>query len=249
MARPHIECIHESELVWEAARLPSGEAIKVKTLSRDPAAGNHTSLVLLPAGWKQASVRAHPSPEEIFVIRGHLRVSGVDLRAGHYLRVAPEVRHGPEETLDETLAIWIVEGAYGPVEGRAPSGPDDLVHVDADAMDWGPTWVPGPRPGLYIKLLHMDRQTGAYTRLIRADAGWREDRLEHHDCSEEAYTLEGEMYLGNTGQTWGAGSYFWRPPQIKHGPMHTATGAVFFLRTDGPLVNHYSSPDGRPLTV
>lgn len=240
MARPHIECIHESALSWERRWLPSGPALEVKTLSHDAEADNHTSLIRLPRGWLQRGRTAHPASEEIFVISGRLRVGHIELGSYHYLRVAPEVSHGPIEAFEDTLAIWILEGHYGPVRGRDPASDVDLALVDATQMQWRPTWVPGPRSGLHIKLLYMDQQTGAYTRLISAEPGWREDRLEHHDCSEEAYTLEGEMYLGNTGRTWGPGSYFWRPPGIKHGPMHTVPGALFFLRTDGPLVNHYT---------
>jgi len=243
MARSHIECIHESDIAWVRYELPSGPAVEVKTLSRDPEGGNHTSLIRLQRGWAQTGATAHPSPEEVFVLSGRLRVGDVVLGRYHYLRVQSGVLHGPVEALEDTVAIWIMEGHYGPVPGRAARGEADLTHVDATQMPWRPTWVPGPRPGLHIKLLYMDPQTGAYTRLIRAEPGWREDRLEHHDCSEEAYTLEGEMFLGNTGRWWGAGSYFWRPQGIKHGPMYTDAGALFFLRTDGPLVNHYTIPD------
>lgn len=239
MARPHIECIHESEVQWRSVSLPSGAVVEVKRLSWDPDGENHTSLVRLAGGWRQDASVAHPVPEEIFVIAGRLRLGDFDLGAYHYLRVPAGIRHGPAVALEETLAIWILEGSYGPVPGGDPQA-GEMVHVDAHGMEWRPTWVPGPRPGLFIKLLYMDPATGAYTRLIRAEPGWREDRLEHHDCAEEAYILEGEMYLGNTGQTWGPGSYFWRPPGFRHGPMHTSRGALFFLRTDGPLVNHYT---------
>jgi hypothetical protein len=242
MARAHVECIHESEVPWRPWTPPRGAPLEVKTLSWDPEGENHTSLVRLARGWRQDELVAHPAPEELFVIAGWLRLGDIDLKAYHYLRVPAGIRHGPAIAYEETLAIWIVEGPYGPVSGRDPEV-GELVHVDAQELAWRPTWVPGPRPGLFIKLLYMDPVTGAYTRLIRAEPGWREDRLEHHDCAEEAYTLEGEMYLGNTGRTWGRGSYFWRPPGIRHGPMHTARGAVFFLRTDGPLVNHYTMPE------
>jgi len=243
MARPHIECVNESGISWIRYTLPGGSAVELKTLSEDSTGGNRTSLVRLGLGWAQGAAIAHPAPEELFVISGRLRVGDVVLTPYHYLRIAPGVLHGPVEALDDTIAIWILEGSYGPVSGNLPRADDDLIHVDATQMQWRPTWVPGPRPGLHIKLLYMDKATGAYTRLIRAEPGWREDRLEHHDCTEEAYTLIGEMYLGNTGRSWGAGSYFWRPSGIKHGPMHTEQGAVFFLRTDGPLVNHYTLPD------
>lgn len=245
MARPHVECIHESALAWDRVALSGGAPLEVKTLSRDPVHGNHTSLIRLDQGWRQVESVAHPAPEELFVISGRLRVGKIELGPFHYLRVAEGVRHGPAEAMEETVAIWIVEGRYGPVDGRSP-GEGDLVHVDAGTMTWQPTWVPGPQSGLFIKLLYRHPETGAYSRLIRAEPGWREDRLEHHDCAEEAYTLAGEMYLGNTGRTWGAGSYFWRPAGIKHGPMRTEIGALFFLRTDGPLVNHYTTVEEDP---
>jgi len=46
-----------------------------------------------------------------------------------------------------------------------------------------------------------------------------------------------------------AGDYFWRRPWIRHGPMEPLDeGFYAFLRVDRPLVNHYTSTEGVPLT-
>ena len=86
----------------------------------------------------------------------------------------------------------------------------------------------------------MDDKSGAYSRLISADAGWIESRQEHHDCVEEVYMISGDMTMGELG-TMTSGGYIWRPPLIKHGPMQTNAGGLMFIRTDGPLINHYTT--------
>lgn len=63
---------------------------------------------------------------------------------------------------------------------------------------------------------------------------------------EEIFLVDGDMYMGEPG-TMKEGGYIWRPALIKHGPMETRQGAVMFIRTDGPLVNFYTSVDGEPL--
>jgi hypothetical protein len=129
----------------------------------------------------------------------------------------------------------------------APAEAGSMTAADSAAMAWQLPWVTGPAPGLRLKLLWRDEATGAYTRLLDVAPGWREPRLEHHDCSEEAFMLAGDMTMGALG-TMRPGAYFFRPPGIRHGPMHSQAGAVILVRTDGVLVNHYSAPDGTPLT-
>ena len=48
------------------------------------------------------------------------------------------------------------------------------------------------------------------------------------------YLLEGEM-AGNLG-IMRAGAYFWRPPEVKHGPYGSKTGSLILFRSrGGPL--------------
>ena len=50
--------------------------------------------------------------------------------------------------------------------------------------------------------------------------------------------LEGEL-SGPYG-IYQPGAYFWRPPNVKHGPFGTSTGCLFFMRSvGGPLTYEY----------
>jgi hypothetical protein len=61
--------------------------------------------------------------------------------------------------------------------------------------------------------------------------------LEFHDCVEEIFLIEGDIWLGNSG-LMRDGSYFWRPPFITHGPFFSETGAVMLVWVPSSLVNH-----------
>ena len=98
---------------------------------------------------------------------------------------------------------------------------------------------PGPMPGMFIKYLHVDPQTGFYTRLVHAQEGWADHRLAHHPCYEESYSLQGHMEY-NFG-TLDVGTYFFRPARVKHGHFTTMEGGVtMMLRSDGELLNWYT---------
>jgi len=97
-----------------------------------------------------------------------------------------------------------------------------------------------PVPGLYIKLLWRDPETGFYTRLIKAKPGWREHPLAHHPVFEEAYCLDGEFDY-NFG-TMTPGQYFFRPAGVRHGDFTAGEkdGCTWILRCDGDLVDWYT---------
>lgn len=248
MPRPHIEFIQEQALAWEPAALPAGcGGASWKILSRDEAGGAFTALVRLDPGWRTAGSPAFAAAQELFVIDGELVASGgrrtARLGPGGYLRVGPGTLCGLQAASAACRLLWMADGRLDP----APAEAEALAVADSAAMAWQVPWVKGPAPGLRLKLLWRDETTGAYSRLLDVAPGWGEPRLEHHDCSEEAFMLSGDMTMGGLG-TMGPGAYFFRPPGIKHGPMHSRAGAVIFIRTDGILVNHYSAPDGTPLT-
>jgi quercetin dioxygenase-like cupin family protein len=167
------------------------------------------------------------------------------LKAGSYLRIDPKIACGPFCAESACRLLWITEGRLDPVPPVSPS-PESVTFTDSTSLEWQIPWVKGPAPGLRLKLLWRDEQSGAYSRLLSVDPGWREPRLEHHDCSEEAFVLEGDMTMGSLG-TMRPGAYFWRPPGIKHGPMHSSSGALILIRTDGALFNYYTAADGTPL--
>ena len=72
------------------------------TLSVDPETGEYTRLTLFRAGADTAAfgTKAHPYPEEVFIVSGRLYDGAFDLwlEAGHYASRPAGERHGPFRT-------------------------------------------------------------------------------------------------------------------------------------------------------
>jgi mannose-6-phosphate isomerase-like protein (cupin superfamily) len=249
MARPHIEFIQQQDFEWEttaiAAEMP---AVQRKLLSEDDTDGGFTALVQMAEGWKITHPLVVEPAQEFFVLDGSLQIQtstkSFDLNKGCYLRLEGGMEFNLKAA-EPCELLWIAESRLSPATVK-PTADDSVTFVDSNALVWETPWVKGPDPGLGIKLLWLDEETGAYSRLIWAKPEWQELRQEHHDCIEEVYVISGDMTMGKDGEMT-AGGYIWRPARIKHGPMHTRQGGVMFIRTDGPLVNYYTSVDGEKL--
>lgn len=85
-------------------------------------------------------------------------------------------------------------------------------YVEMDALPWRPT----PFPGVEIKVLLEDKDSGLLTTLTRMAPGATLPRHEHVDI-EQTYVIEGRL-VDDQGEVK-AGEYVWRPA----GSIHVAT--------------------------
>ena len=89
-------------------------------------------------------------------------------------------------------------------------------------------WLPAPdgAPGMWVKVLAEDSQTGSYTGLIRYEPGTDTSPIgvRTHDYWEEVFLLEGDLTDLTLGMTFTAGMYACRPPGMIHGPWRTEHG-------------------------
>ena len=205
--------------------------------------------------------------EDIDLLWLDLQLPGMERFAGleNLREVFPEV---PIAVTSASLAnrrdvLRAIElGAQGIVPERAPCDEildnlkrikeGEIVVMDSANMDWFDVEDPEngspmdferggtPVPGLFIKLLYRDPETGFYTRLIKAKPGWREHPLAHHPVFEEAYCLEGEFDYNFGFMT--PGHYFFRPAGVRHGDFTAGEqeGCTWILRCDGDLVDWYT---------
>lgn len=103
--------------------------------------------------------------------------------------------------------------------------PLDSRYIDVETLPWKPT----PVPGIDMKILVQDKDTGLLTALFRWQPGTSLPLHEHVEI-EQTYVLEGSI-VDEEGEAT-AGNYVWRPK----GNRHVATapnGALvisFFLR-------------------
>ena len=113
----------------------------------------------------------------------------------------------------------------------------------AQFLVWEPLQVEGAEGAAWIKTLGKDVDTGARTALVRYDTGYRQPE-QVSTVFTDNFVLEGEMAYGD--RTCRKGTYYYRPPGTKFGPIETS-GEVATLVMTGGRQELKCSPD--PLFV
>lgn len=243
--RPHVELIHEDDYVWHPAELPHTEGrARQRNLSLDEEDGSGSFRVdfdtdlTRPQGY-------HVADTEWYVLDGEITVGDRTLGKGGYFH-APKGLVMPAVTAKAGTRILLYReyGDWGfvPTDANADWARErEVIILDTEAMPWLAVETPGPKPGLHIKMLHRNEESGFYSRLIWAAPGWDDHRLAHHPVYEEAYTIAGSMVYNFGDLT--PGTYFFRPARLKHGHFisHEPDGCTWLIRSDGDLTNYYTT--------
>ena len=95
------------------------------------------------------------------------------------------------------------------LKGEDRLGPLASRYVDVDRLPWKPT----PCPGIDMKVLLEDKDTGLLTALFRWQPG-SELTLHEHVEVEQTFVLEGSL-VDDEGEVT-AGNYVWRPKGNRH---------------------------------
>ena len=253
--RPHVEIIDERDYIWHLGEFVHADGMaRQRNLAYDEEDGSLSAKVMFDTAWHRPA-GVHHAETEWYLLSGEMTLGDVTLGPGGYWMapkgvLTPEisVKPGTEILFFREYGDWGFDLADA---DRADVRPDQELVVHHSAQEeWIPVEIGSPMrfdlggtpvPGLYIKMLHRDAMTGFYTRLIKAKPGWREHPLAHHPVFEEAYCLEGGFEY-NFGSMW-AGTYFFRPPLVRHGDFTAAeeTGCTWIVRCDGDLVDWYTT--------
>jgi anti-sigma factor ChrR (cupin superfamily) len=104
-------------------------------------------------------------------------------------------------------------------------GPTESRYVDVGKLPWKPT----PTPGIDMKILLEDAESGLLTALFRWQPGTRLPLHEHVEI-EQTYVLEGSI-VDEEGEVR-SGDYVWRPRGNRHVATapHGALVLSFFLK-------------------
>jgi quercetin dioxygenase-like cupin family protein len=94
-------------------------------------------------------------------------------------------------------------------------------------------WQPGPYPGVELRVLHRNEQTGGLTVLRKFRAGVTVPAHTHPEANESAYILSGEWE--ESGILYVPGTFFFAPRGQAHGPHHARTEVISLTTFDGPL--------------
>jgi quercetin dioxygenase-like cupin family protein len=92
------------------------------------------------------------------------------------------------------------------------------LHVDAVP------WSPLDFPGVSLRMLHTDAETGAMSVLTRMAPGAVIPAHLHTKADETVYVLEGDFV--EDGQSHGPGSFFAGKAGVPHGPHRTLGGCI-----------------------
>jgi quercetin dioxygenase-like cupin family protein len=205
--------------------VPAGPfaGLERRLLSQDDETGASTALVSIPAG-REIVLGGSDRPSELFVLSGEGELASRVIRAGTYAYVPSESPGGTLALAAEALVLVMAEAA-----SRARG---EVLVVDTEELRWEERSIAAVPPGLTIKRLRVDEETGERTWLAACVPGWCEDRAEIHPTVEEAFLIRGDTLLGERGEM-SPGCYFWRPPLVRHGPMTTRDGCLVFFRTKG----------------
>jgi quercetin dioxygenase-like cupin family protein len=135
-----------------------------------------------------------------------------------------------EMTMTATTPFMKGEGRLGPLASR---------YVDVGDLPWKPT----PCPGIDMKILVEDKDTGLLTALFRWQPG-SELSLHEHVEVEQTFVLEGSL-VDEEGEVT-AGNYVWRPKGNRH-TAKSPNGALVLSMFLRPNIFLTGDKEGVPL--
>lgn len=128
-----------------------------------------------------------------------------------------------------TTPLMPAHDALGALESR---------YVEVDKLPWKPT----PTPGIDMKVLMEEPETGLLTALFRWQPGTQLPLHEHVEV-EQTYVLEGSI-VDDEGEVR-AGDYVWRPKGNRH-LARSPNGALvisFFLKPNVFLQGEFAGQE------
>lgn len=260
MSRPHIEFIHAQNLEWQSSVLQAPfDGVECKVLSMDEDSGACSTLLRYPKGWSSSDSVSLSADHEFLVLDGSIALNGKQHTFDSYGYLPAHTRHRDWKSETGAVALTFFSGSPAVSAPSATSSDEDARYLNLHDMKWVSADVDPDLDFLRIahKILRDDESKGEKTMILNCGAqshpeDWKEAALSH-PCVEEMFLLSGDI-IGERG-TMHAGSYFWRPPHIWHGPFGSRNGNVCLIRfMDGHHVNDWGNeklpftltPDHKP---
>lgn len=268
IGRQHVESeealnsvIEFPTIPFEVAGFASGDQGEAQILSSDEATGEATQRVTLKKGWN-APIGHFSTDVEVFVLSGHVRQGGFDLRKLSYSYIPAGIPTGPWVAEQDTVLLWMPDATpryaadeYAELE-QIPE--NSAYHLNAqshdrmaeylpvqelNAMNWeSTTFLP---PGSARKSLYTNKDTGRATWVLGLVPMWVEGNFfAGHPTTEEAYLITGDVQghwsmsddpFNRRYAAMRKDGYYWRPAHVPHGPFWTEDGALLLFRTKDRL--------------
>lgn len=254
MPRPHIEFIHAQELDWQSGKLPGKLAqVECKTLSEDEETGACSTILRYPKEWSQTETVHLTADHEFIVLDGALEINGQTYQPDSYGYLPAGHTHKGWSAPDGAVVLTFFSATPNALSGTGNISDDAIPYVYLHDMAWTSADIDPDVQFLRIahKMLRQDKDKGESTIILDCGAqthprDWKERALKH-PCAEEMFLLSGDI-AGERG-VMHQGAYFWRPPEIWHGPFGSRHGNICVIRfMEGNHVNVWSD-DERPFSL
>ena len=213
-------------------------------------------MMKYPTNWILPEAHYLDSDEELFVLEGDLWVGSVRYAKGDYAYLPAGMPRPSMRSDTGAVVMTFHEGTHRTVYGDAPVGLYDptrlIAKIESEKMPWGDPSDPivaATANGAGRKLLREDPRVGDRTWLLRFGPDdpkkMTHGRTETHPVVEEVFLMEGEISMPYG--TLKPGAYFWRPPDIPHGPVGTLKGLFGLFRCKGGPMTTVWSRDESPM--
>ncbi|GAB3434678.1 DUF4437 domain-containing protein [Actinophytocola sediminis] len=236
--RADVDFTHTTDLPWDrpaADEFGFAGGGRKRLLSRDPGDGAETAVHRIAD--RQTGVLA--AEADLYVLGGGGVLNDRPIGVNDYLHVAAgsaiDLRPGPR-------GLVLYCGFWATPAFAAGDGADGVTVTATERLKWTPaTWSGDVElaPGAMLKMLRDDDR--AYIYLAAMMPGWRSEAEEAHPVYEESYKVYGDVLMGARG-VMRAGSYFFRSPDVFHGPLYSRGGTMSFIRSDAATTTEYRDP-------
>lgn len=222
-------CLHSDDIAREEALIWGSAIVDLRPLRRLPDGTLRSGIVTLPKGWRsEACVPA--ANQQFAVLSGRVEFGKALLSADAFTVVRAGAVMPAMAAEEETVLILIQdEGqSFAPVD-HAGDRHDAIVVPHVNAIEPFTPVIDGlPLHGFERRVLWIDPDTGADTRLLRIPAGFRGAGANWHPVQEEIFCLEGDIQPDDT-RPMRAGSYLWNPARSIHGFDEVTHGGCVLL--------------------
>ena len=247
MARPHIEFVQCQNIDWQDG--PDGTRIKL--LNADPDSTAATLLVQYPAGWRAPKAAADAPAEEWFVLEGAIETTTA-CQGRHAYNFHPAGTPAGLSGSPQGATLLMFRHAWN--DRNTFAGTAESISIDTRFMPWDVSTYDPKLTHLRLarKVLRMgpndSGRTFLLTGLPHGIPAVDTLPVETHRHCEEGFMIHGEMFAPEGIMR--AGSYFFRPPGIVHGPHVSETGFFQLMRSPGAnWIKTEWSEQHRPLPI
>lgn len=227
-------CVNRDEIEPERTELWGPSPVDVRPLRRVDDGSLRSALVSASAGWRCETPLKVTAIQQFAILSGRLRLGSAELGPNAFVVVRAGDTMPPLSAIEDCELVLIQNpGQSYCVDARPGSA---IVTPDVYAIEPFTPVIDGtPLHGFERRVLWIDPETGADTRLLRVPAGFRgAGGASWHPVEEEIFCVEGDIHP-DPSRPMRAGSFLWNPARSIHGfDEFTEKGCILLEWHDGP---------------